>query len=254
VDAAKSAVYKNFKQVPAAARLTEDVFPFGPSGYCRGPEGYESWYDNDVRCHTTVSAFHYGQFPDDRGVSQKVPASEFVGFRKRELEPAKARGLYIMPMLQLPDVMKSAGVAALPWLHDYAQTLAKAFKDEPFLGGWFIADETSDDYLWGIAATEDAMHRADPSKLVMVNHFGVGRILRFEPYLNTVMTDYYPITTNGPRPVGVRQVVPVTFGEDRQAPVDIHPSVWPVQMVCDGQFLRLSHTCGTSFDDLPGPR
>ncbi len=201
-DAAKVAVFKNFKQIPASGPLVEDVFPFGPCGYCRGPEGYESWYDNDVRCHTTVSTFHYGQFADEKGVSQKVPASDYVAFRKRELEPAKLRGLYIMPMLTLPDVVRTGGVESLPWLHDYAATLAKAFKNEPYLAGWFIGDETSDDFLWGVAATEDAMHRADPSKLVMYNHFGIERIMRFEPYLNMVMTDYYPITTNKRDPWG----------------------------------------------------
>jgi hypothetical protein len=201
-DASKVEVFKNFTQIPASGPLVEDVFPFGPCGYCRGPEGYESWYDNAVRCHTTVSTFHYSQLPGDRGVSRTVPAAEYVEFRKRELEPAKARGLYIMPMLTLPDVVRTAGVESLPWLRDYAATLAKAFKDEPYLAGWFIADETADDFLWGVAATEDAMHRADPGKLVMYNHFGIERIMRFEPYLNMVMTDHYPILTNQRDPWG----------------------------------------------------
>ncbi len=201
-DAPKVEVFKNFKQIPATGPLVEDVFPFGPCGYCRGPEGYESWYDNDVRCHTTVSTFHYSQFPDEKGVSRSVPASDYVAFRKRELEPAKARGLYIMPMLTLPDVVRTGGVESLPWLRDYAATLAKAFKNEPYLAGWFIGDETSDDFLWGIAATGDALHRADPSKLAMYNHFGIERIMRFEPYLNMVMTDYYPIHTTKRDPWG----------------------------------------------------
>jgi hypothetical protein len=98
--------------------------------------------------------------------------------------------------------VRTDGVEALPWLNDYAATLAKAFKNEPYLGGWFIADETSDDYLWGVAATEDALNRADPSKLAMYNHFGIERIMRFEPYLNMVMTDYYPIHTHGRDPWG----------------------------------------------------
>jgi hypothetical protein len=192
-DAAKTAVFRDFRRADTPRRWTEEVFPFGPCGYCRGPEGYESWYDTVVRHHGTASLFHYSQLPNDRGVSRKVPVEEYIAFRRRELAPATARGLYIQPLLRLPEVMKNVGPEALPWLHEYVGALAKAFRNEKYLMGWFIADEISDDFLWGIAATEDAINRTDPSKIAAVNHFGIERIMRFEPYLNVVMTDYYPI-------------------------------------------------------------
>ena len=192
-DSAKTAVFKDFRRADTPKRWTEEVFPFGPCGHFRGPEGYESWYDTVVRNHGTASLFHHSQFSNDRGVSRKVPVEEYIEFRRKELAPATARGLYIQPMLLLPGVMKNAGTEALPWLHEYAAALAKAFRNEKYLMGWFIADEISDGYLWGIAATEDAINRTDPSKVAAVNHFGIDRIMRFEPYLNVVMTDHYPI-------------------------------------------------------------
>ena len=56
--------------------------------------------------------------------------------------------------------------------------LADAFHDESYITGWVIADEVSEDYLWGIAVAADALRRADPTKLPIMNHFGIDRMLQ----------------------------------------------------------------------------
>lgn len=192
-DALRMDVLRNFKLAPLPEPWASEVFMFGPCGYCRGPEGYESWYDNVVRCHGTVSTLQISQGPDWNGWDKLPPAQEYIEARRKELGVAKPRGLYIQPVLALAGEAKNRGPDGLPWVEDYARKLAQAFKDEPYLAGWFLADEVADEWLWGIVAAKSALDRADPSKLNIINHFAVSRILRFEPYLSLVMTDHYPV-------------------------------------------------------------
>ena len=186
-------VYRHYTPTAVPEPWASQVFPYGPSGYCRGPEGYESWYDNVVRCHGSLSTLQISQGSDWLGWDQLPPADEYIEARRKEVAIATPRGLYIQPALPLAGEMKNRGPAGLPWAAEYAGKLADAFKEEPYLAGWFLADEVPDDWLWGVVAARGALDRADPSRSSIMNHFGISRILRFEPYLNIVMTDYYPI-------------------------------------------------------------
>lgn len=192
-DAERIKVLRNCKPATVPEPWATERFPFGVAGYCRGPEGYESWFDNDVRCHSLISEFHHSQGKDLRGWDDVAPVEEYIEARRRELAVAKPRGLYLEPILPLAGVMKRKGVAGLPWLKEYTRALARAFHDEPYITGWVIADEPSEDYLWGVAVAADALFRADPTKLPIMNHFGIDRMLRFEPYMGVVKTDPYPI-------------------------------------------------------------
>ena len=192
-DRPRMEVLRNFKLLPVPEPWASQLFMFGPSGYCRGPEAHESWYDNLVRCHSNMSTFQFSQWDDWIAWDEMPFVEEYIEARRKELASAKPRGLYLQPILPLPGVMNKKGVDGLPWLEDYAQALGNAFRDEPHLAGWFIADEVSDDWLWGIVAAKSALDRADPTKLSIMNHWGISRILRFEPYLSLVMTDHYPI-------------------------------------------------------------
>jgi hypothetical protein len=192
-DARRVPTYRNFKHVPIPEPWATKVFPYGMCASCRGPEGYESWYDNVVRSHGTLNVYQTSLGKDWYGFSAMAPVDEFIAARRRELAAAAPRGLYICPAVGFAGYMKDKGPDGLPWLKTYAEALAGAFHDEPYLAGWFVADEVSDDFLWGIAATNDALNRSDHSKINVVNHFGISRILRYEPYLNIVMTDHYPI-------------------------------------------------------------
>lgn len=186
-------IYRDFKLVGVPQPWASEIFMFGPRGYCRGPEGYESWYDNVVRCHGNMSADQFSQGSDWMGWEKLPPVDEFIEARRKELAVARPRGLYIQPVLALAGEMKNRGPDGLAWAESYARKLADAFKDEPYLAGWFFADEVSDDWLWAVVAAKGALDRADPAKLSIMNHFGISRILRFEPYLSVVMTDHYPI-------------------------------------------------------------
>jgi len=186
-------VYRDFKPVPLPEPWASEIFMFGPCGYCRGPEGYESWYDNVVRSHGNMVTFQFSQGEDWLGWDELPPAEDYIEGRRRELAAAAPRGLYVQPILALAGEMKKRGPEGLPWGREYARRLGDAFKDEPYLAGWFLADEVSDDWLWGIVAAKGLLETADPSKLNIMNHWGISRILRFEPYLSLVMTDHYPI-------------------------------------------------------------
>jgi len=170
-DAARMKALRNFKLAPVPEPWASKQFPFGIAGYCRGPEGYESWFDNAVRCHSLISEFHHSQGKDLRGWDKVAPVDEYIEARRRELAAAKPRGLCLEPVLPLAGVMKTKGVAGLPWLQEYTKALARAFHDEPYITGWVIADEPSEDYLWGVAVAAHALSRADPTKLPIMNHF-----------------------------------------------------------------------------------
>jgi len=185
-------VYRDFKPAGVPEPWASEIFMFGPRGYCR-LEGYESWYDNVVRSHGTTVANQFSQGPDWRGWKKLPPVEEYIEARRKELAAARPRGLYIQPILALAGEMKNRGPDGLAWSESYTRKLADAFKDEPYLASWFIADEVSSDWLWGVVAATSALNRADPSKLSIMNHFGIRQILRFEPYLSVVMTDKYPI-------------------------------------------------------------
>ena len=187
---------RNFRNIPVPEPWASQVFPFGFCASCRGPEGYESWYDNVVRHHGNLNIFQMSQGPDWKGFSAMATVEEFIAARRKELASAAPRGLYILPAVGLSGIMHGRGPEGLPWLHEYAGAMADAFREQPYLAGWFVADECSDDWLWGVAAAKNALDKADPFKLNMMNHFEINRILRFEPYLNVVMTDYYPIVAD----------------------------------------------------------
>ena len=186
-------VYRDFKLAGVPEPWASEIFMFGPRGYCRGPEGYESWYDNVVRYHGNMSTDQISRESDWMGWEELPPVEEYIEARRKELAAARPRGLYIQPVLALAGEMKNRGPDGLAWAESYTRKLADAFKDEPYLASWFFADEVSEDWLWGVVAAKSALDRADPSKLSIMNHFGISRILRFEPYLSVVMTDHYPI-------------------------------------------------------------
>ncbi len=185
----KDAVKNAAARKPAATKY----FPFGWAGVCRGPEGLESWYDTVVRHHANYSAYHFSQSDDWRGWGEILPVDDYISFRKKELAPATARGLYIQPVLPLAGVIKGKGPENLTWVEGYAESLAEAFRNEPYLAGWTVADEATDDWLWGVAGVVDALGQADPSKVAIANQYSINRMLRFEPYLGVLMTEIYPI-------------------------------------------------------------
>ncbi len=180
--------------------IATKYFPFGWAGVCRGPEGLESWYDTVVRHHANYSAYHYSQFDDWHGWGEILPVEDYISFRKKELAPAVARGLYIQPVLPLAGVIKDKGPENLTWVEGYTQSLAEAFRNEPYLAGWTVADEATDDWLWGVAGVVDALSQADPGKVAIANQYSINRMLRFEPYLGVLMTEIYPIRKTGRDP------------------------------------------------------
>jgi len=200
VVAPRMELLRNYKNIPVPEPWATQKFPFGFCASCRGPEGYESWYDNVVRHHGNLNIAQCSLGSDWKGFSAMAPVDEFISARRKELASASPRGLFIQPGVGFVGMMHSKGPDGLPWMREYAAALAKAFKNEPYLAGWFLADECSDDLLWGLAAAKDALDKADPTKLNVMNHFEISRILRFEPYLNVVMTDHYPIVRGNRNP------------------------------------------------------
>jgi hypothetical protein len=199
-------VYRDFNRAGVPEPWASKVFMFGLRGYCRGPEGYESWYDNLVRSHCNMSADQISQGGDWRGWEKLPHVDEYIEARRKELAVARPRGLYIQPVLPFAGEMNNRGPDGLAWAESYARKLADAFKDEPYLASWYLADEISSDRLWGFVAAKSALDRADPSKLSTMSHFGVSRILRFEPYMSVIMTSSYPITVakRDPWSIGAR--------------------------------------------------
>jgi len=242
-------VYRDFKPAGVPEPWASEIFMFGPRGYCR-LEGYESWYDNVVRCHGTTIANQFSQGPDWRGWKKLPPVEEYIEARRKELAAARPRGLYIQPILALAGEMKNRGPDGLAWAESYTRKLADAFKDEPYLASWFIADEVSSDWLWGVVAATSALNRADPSKLSIMNHFGIRQS-------ECCHDGQIPDQARQARPLVNRPVVPGDGREVRLPALDLPARVRPLRLVAAGQGqgspgLSLPHAGGAATDDAPG--
>lgn len=207
-DGPRTELLQSFRPRPLGEPFVSQVFPFGTwsaghdSSY--GHEGAESSYDNLVRHHCTVVPFALcGRF-GRRLTKELQPTEELVGIFQREIEAADARGVYLFPAIGLAGMLTERGPAGLPQAREATAGLAEAFAEEEYLAGWAVSDESSNSWLWGIAAANTVLADANPRWMPFYNHWSFVRAARFEPYFSVVCTDRYVIESvkRDPRSIG----------------------------------------------------
>jgi len=198
-DSPRTELLRSFRLRPLGEPFVSQVFPFGTWGAAHdssyGREGPESSYDNLVRHHCTVVPFALcGRF-GSRLTKELQPTEELVGIFQREIEAADARGVYLFPAIGLAGMLTKRGPAGLPQAREAAAALAEAFGEKEYLAGWAVSDESSNSWVWGIAAANTVLAEANPRWMPFYNHWSFVRAARFEPYFNVVCTDRYVIET-----------------------------------------------------------